>query len=56
MTMNDIEQKLIEGMADIEIRGYKQEYWLYIEGTKFGEFSTYTEALEFTIDLVNNLM
>ena len=51
-----IQTKLIEGTASIEVTGEGEKYFLHIEGSYFGEFSTYTDALLYAITYINDLM
>jgi hypothetical protein len=54
--MNNIENKLIEGTATIEITGNGTNFYLHIEGSYFGEFFTYTDAADHVVTLINGLM
>ena len=54
--MNNIENKLIEGTATVEISGNGSAFYLHIEGEYFGEFFTYTEAANHVVTLINDLM
>lgn len=62
--MSTWQENLYNGIAKVEIVPadtnhietiFIQKFILYIDGVYLGEFPTYTQALEHTIELVNDL-
>ena len=62
--MSNWQENLYNGVAKIEViptdinfikTNFIQKFILYVDGVYLGEFPTYTQALEHTIAIVNDL-